>query len=177
MRPTPPRRLPGGLLVTSAFLHDGPARLLVHRLKYDGITRAADVLAEAMVEVTPAATALVPIPRVLARRLHHGVDAARALAMAIGRNAGIPVVQALDPPIWARRHAGRRRTTRTRPDFRRRCLPPPGAVLVDDVVTTGSTLRAAASALSGTVGLAVCATSVAHTTQVDSLHGRWSSHD
>ena len=50
LAPAPDRYLPGGLVVKAAFLHTGPARALVHRLKYEGIRPAAELLATALVE-------------------------------------------------------------------------------------------------------------------------------
>ncbi len=50
LAPAPDRYLPGGLVVKAAFLHAGPARALVHRLKYEGIRPAAELLAAALVE-------------------------------------------------------------------------------------------------------------------------------
>jgi predicted amidophosphoribosyltransferase len=57
------------------------------------------------------------------------------------RLTGIPVVAALRPEIVARARAGRARDDRREPGFRVRASIPSGAVLVDDVITTGSTLR------------------------------------
>jgi len=143
-------RLPGGVLVRSAFAHEGTARLLVHRLKYGGHHAAAAVLAGAMAgRLPPGAGALVPVPRARLRRWRYGVDPAVELARALGRACSLPVVTALAPEWWHRRRAGLAGARRGLPRFRLVRGVPAGAVLVDDVVTTGATLRAAAAALGG----------------------------
>lgn len=141
-----PDRLVGPVLVRSAFEHDGAARLLVHRLKYDAVWGVADRLCGAMAPLLqPEVTALVPVPRVTLRRLRYGIDPAVALARALGRRTGVPVVAALVPMMWASHRAGPAGRRRGVQRFRLRGAIPEGAVLIDDVVTTGTTLRAAAT--------------------------------
>jgi len=95
------------------------------------------------------ATALVPVPRAWSRRWRYGVDPAVELARALGRVLALPVLPALAPAWWHRRRAGLAGAKRGIPRFRPVRATPAGAVLVDDVVTTGATLRAAAAALGG----------------------------
>jgi predicted amidophosphoribosyltransferase len=147
----------GSVTVRPAFVHEGAARALVLRLKYAGLAAAAGPLAAAMAPLVPAdATALVPVPRVIARRWSYGVDPAVELARAVARLRSIPVLSALRPPVWVRHRAGRAGRRRGTPGFRPVAPVPPGAVLVDDVVTSGATLAAAGAATG--LGRAVTAT-------------------
>jgi predicted amidophosphoribosyltransferase len=147
-------------VVASAYAHEGAGQRLVHRLKYDAVAGLATLLAKQLVPLVPSdATGLVPVPRVVARRILYGVDHGPALAAALARLTGLPVFGALSAPIWAPAHAGRRRDRRRRPAFRSIAAVPAGAVVVDDVVTTGSTIEHAALALGGAVAGAVTVTS------------------
>lgn len=142
LRPVPVRWI-AGLVVQSAFVHDGPARQAVLRLKYRA--SPAGEIGRVLAPLLPThATALVPIPRVLARRWRYGVDPALEIARSLSAVTGLPIVAALQAPIWVHRRAGPRQAHHGIPRFRRILPVPPGAVLIDDVVTTGATLRAAA---------------------------------
>ncbi len=139
-----PDQVRGGVFVRSAFVHEAAARLLVHRLKYEAVAGIADRMAMVLEPLLGTeATALVPIPRVTARRWKYGIDPAAALATALARRAEIPVVHCLRARFWVRRRAGTTASPRALPSFRLRMPAPAGAVLIDDVVTTGTTLVAA----------------------------------
>ena len=134
--------------------------MLVHRLKYQGLSSAADILSAAMAPLVPSgAAALVPIPRSPLRRVAYGVDPAKELATRIGRTLDIPVVAALAPPLWWRRHAGRTSSQRSAPSFSARRFVEGDTVLVDDVITSGATLSGAVAALAGQTLAAISATS------------------
>ena len=142
---TVPERVRGGVHVRSAFGHDGAARLLVHRLKYEAVSGIAERLAEVLEPLLPSdTTALVPVPRVWLRRWRYGIDPATALVTILSARVGLPVVQALRPRIWVQRRAGPAGGRRGVQSFRVRNAAPVGSILVDDVVTTGTTLRVAA---------------------------------
>lgn len=152
-----------------AFHHSGTGRRLVHRLKYNGLTSAADILGAAMAPLVPpgaavhGAAVLVPIPRAAARRLTYGVDPAKELARRMSRILDIPVVAALAPPLWWPRHAGREISQRSAPGFSMRLAKRPSlvgsVVLIDDVITSGATLRGAMAALDREILVAISATS------------------
>jgi predicted amidophosphoribosyltransferase len=139
-----------GTAVRAALLHVAAARVLVHRLKYQGLAAAAGPLAAAMVGLLdPPPPGLVPVPRALVRRWRYGIDPGRELAAAVGALAGVPVVPALRAGWWHQRRAGPSDASRDLPRFTAAAAVPAGIVLVDDVVTTGSTVGAAARALGG----------------------------
>jgi ComF family protein len=137
-------------------MDEGPARRLVHALKYEGWRCAAGPMADAILRHAGAAlrTAdlLLPIPLGRTRRRERGHNQAEELARALAARGGPRVDAAL---------LGRRRETRSQtsldPAARRTNVA--GAftaagrtdglhvVLVDDVLTTGATLVAAADAL------------------------------
>lgn len=150
LRPAPDRFLEGVGLVRSAYLHEGTARRLVHLLKYRGVVAAAALLAEGIAPLVPAGAVLVPLPRVGARRLRYGVDPASELARRVAAVTGAPVWEGMIAPVWGRRRAGRHHREVLR--FRSWSPAPPRALLVDDVVTSGATLMAAAKAVPGVVG-------------------------
>lgn len=118
---------------------------MVHLLKYQGMEAAGSVLAAMMAPlVAPDAKALVPVPRADFRRLRYGVDPARVLAAALAELTGVPVASGLAAAFWWPSHAGSSRARRRAPRFRTVRPVPVGSVLVDDVLTTGATLVAAA---------------------------------
>ena len=157
---TGPDRLIGGQLRTrAAFLHTGPARGLVHNLKYRGIEPAGLLLAEAMAPLLPRGVALVPLPRVDWRLLRYGIAPALLLATHLSRLTGLPVIDLLTAPPVGIDQARRSRNQRRAPMFSLRRPPPPvPLVLIDDVVTTGGTLTSARGALGEAVTQAVTAT-------------------
>jgi predicted amidophosphoribosyltransferase len=157
LEPAGRRRLEGGLVVRSAGRHAGATRRLVHLLKYRAHAGAARVLAEPMAEqLDTRARVLVPVPRTLMRLWRYGIDPAAELARALGELTGLPVIGALWRPLWWPPRAGSGPQMRGEPHFRlRRAVA--GAVLIDDVVTTGRTLGAAHGAL-GAAEYAVTAT-------------------
>lgn len=145
------------MLVRSLLEHGGPIRNAVHAMKYQGVDRVATGLAPLMVDLLPAgATALVPVPRSLPRRVRFGADPGRALAAALARIAGLPVADVLRAPLIHRSQIRSRRRDGLR--FRSVSRPPTGAVLVDDVLTTGATLTSAAGACRGAVTSAITLT-------------------
>jgi predicted amidophosphoribosyltransferase len=145
MRPAADRLLPGGLRLHAAFEHDGPAKTLVHHLKYRGVTTYADVVADILAERIPRIP-LVPVPRALSRRLKYGIDPARVITAALGERLQLPVFDVLVAPLHAPRRAGRDHSRSVRGFPMRSPLRFP-VVIVDDVVTTGSTVSAAIDAI------------------------------
>jgi len=154
------RRLPGGLLVGSGFVHDGPARVLIHRLKYQGIVQAAGPLAERMAVLLDGREGtLVPVTRVVLRTWRYGIDPGRELTRALAAITGRARADVLVRPLWAAGHAGVDRARRAQIRFGARSIPPGPLILIDDVLTTGATLSAARRAVGESVISGVTATS------------------
>ncbi len=134
--------------VNPVFAHRGAAARLVHNLKYRRSIKAGQLLASYMAELVPMdADALVPIPRVLARRVSYGIDQTAVLARLVSGITGIPVQRSLRIGVWHRRSAGLARQRRSVPLFETTGSPFRQPVLVDDVCTTGSTVVGAALAM------------------------------
>lgn len=145
-------------------------RLLVHKLKYHrcpwlgpslGALAAADFLRQ-----TPAWFAgidfIVPVPLHRRRERSRGYNQAALIAQGIGRAAGLPVntsclVRTVDNPTQTQRTAEERRLnvegifSVRRPEL----LTGKHILLVDDILTTGATLRSCLAALQSVRGLRV----------------------
>lgn len=139
--------------VHAAFLYASPVDGLLRRFKFHRDLPAGRLLAGLMAERLSGVArpqALLPVPLHRARLRQRGYDQARELARPLARALGIPLCDGL------------RRTRATLPqseldaDQRRRNLRaaflarpglPAHVALLDDVMTTGTTLQAAALAL------------------------------
>lgn len=101
----------------------------------------------------PAPAVLIPIPLHAARLRRRGYDQALELARPLARQLGLPLVidvlrRGRETAPQSRLDAAqRRRNLRGAFQVDRSTALPPHVVLVDDVMTTGATLHAAAVAL------------------------------
>ena len=143
-----------------ARFDDGPARALVHLLKYGDRTEIAKPLgrwmARAGIELLETADLLVPVPlhrlRLAARRFNQ----AAALAQSISSACGVPTdflvlerVKQTPPQVGLSKlqRAGNVQGAFRVPDDARIRISGRRVVLVDDVLTSGATTNAAARAL------------------------------
>jgi len=136
----------------AAVAYNEVARALVGAWKERGLRRLAELAADLVADVVPRPEALVlaHVPGEPDRVGWRGVDAPRELAAALGGRWGIPVAPLLVRTRHARRQRGLSRAERranVREAFRARGRLPRQVALVDDVLTTGSTVLAAATEL------------------------------
>lgn len=139
-------------------LHEGAARDLIHRFKYQRDLRAGQSLAHLLVQrIVPAYSydkkpqLLIPVPMPWLRRVHRGFDHAAWLAGYCARRLGR---KAHTSGLYRRRATPQARLSNNRrrrmPDntFRIRSTPPAQHIaIIDDVMTTGTTVRILAGAL------------------------------
>ena len=157
-----------GLETWAPVAYDGAARDLVKALKFRGAAGVAGAMAALVVANAPAgllAGALVPVPLHPARRRARPFNQSALVAAAISTRAGLPLVDCLSRKGSKQTQVGRARAARLTGagTIETRDRPPPTALLVDDVVTTGATLAACAGALRAAGARRVAAIAFART--------------
>ncbi len=134
----------------AAFSYEGAGRELMARLKYHNQRSCVGWVASAMAGALPSGLDIETVtwaPTSSRRRRRRGFDQAELLARALAREMGLPLVPLLRR-VDAAGQTGRSRSQRwNAPSFSSARQPPSTVLLVDDVVTTGATLQAAASTL------------------------------
>lgn len=169
-----PVTMPQGLLqVEWCATYSGPPRAALHAFKYAGEQRLAEPLADALAarwSRTGAGGDLVAwVPVHPSRRRDRGYDQAELLARAMARRLGLPVAGGLErQQRTAAQHAlGRRdrvgniRGAFVVPEHQRPLVAGRWVLVVDDILTTGSTLAACARALGAAGVMGVSAITVA----------------
>jgi ComF family protein len=154
-----------GVRVWAPVAYEGPARDLVRALKFRGALSLAREMAALAVASAPRDLlrgALVPVPLHPVRQRRRGFNQAEVLAEAIAHVSALTVSDCLrrrgpGPPQVGRSRGAR--LTGPAGSIEARARVPPAALVVDDVVTTGATLAACATALrrAGTAELAAIA--------------------
>lgn len=154
----PVRRISGRLEIAACGAHAGPLREAIHRAKYGAEAGLASELGALLAGLVAGdlargaeLDAIVPVRLHPARRRERGYDQALLLAAVVAERTGLPLVPAL--------HRIRAGTAQVRLDREGRAANVRSAfagiagafagarvALVDDVATTGATLRDAAAA-------------------------------
>lgn len=152
LRPAPQLPPPAGVDSCHALLaYDGAGRELVARLKYHNQRGALVGLARAMASLVADPVSIDVVtwaPTTVQRRRQRGFDQAELLARSVARGLRRPcpglLIRQPGPPQTGLPLAQRRTGPRLEP---RRPIPGWSVLLVDDIVTSGSTATAAARAL------------------------------
>ena len=134
--------------------YEGLLREWIHLYKYGRIKTMAQPLGELLARAVPrdeGFDAIVPVPLHWRREWQRGFNQAELLARGLSRRVGLPVVRALRRVRSTGTQAGLSNTARRRnvsAAFRsRRPVAGQRILLIDDVMTTGSTAAACALAL------------------------------
>lgn len=138
------------------FIYHFPLDRLVPRFKFHDDLAAGRLLAELMIEGladTPLPQALVPVPLHASRLRQRGYDQALELARPLARHLQLPLLADALLRVRATAPQSELDAAARRRNLRQAFRVLPGAALpvhvalVDDVMTTGTTLRAAAQTL------------------------------
>jgi ComF family protein len=142
------------LAIYSACLYEELAKALIWQLKFNHVRSAAREAAVLMAACPPTKEFdwLVPVPTAPSRIRQRGYDQTLLLARAVSRLTGVPVLPALARQGSSRQVGATRRERQQQlaDAFWLRlpkAVPDARLLLVDDVITTGSTLEATARLL------------------------------
>jgi ComF family protein len=135
----------------------GPLREAVHRFKYTGLRSLAHTLGEILYDCWDAepwpVDSIVPVPLHPRRERERGYNQSLLLARELARHTGLPVAEGVllrispTPPQVGLSAVQRAENVRNAFRCRDDSLRGAQILLLDDVLTTGATMRACASAL------------------------------
>lgn len=153
-----------------ALYYGPPISGLIRAFKYESVYRCADYLVELMEPVLKTIRAddydcLVPVPLHYDRQWTRGFNQAEVLARLIGNRLGIPVNTDLKRGVNTRKQAklrvSQRRENVKNAFYTKASYEGQRVLVVDDVLTTGSTVCACAKALREAGAVDVAALTVA----------------
>lgn len=131
------------------------AKEIVHKMKFSYSGEAADLIAEELantIPVLPPEALIVHVPTITSHVRQRGFDHTKRIARQLARRAGrrhLPVLARVDQHRQVGSTRSKRLTQMNNAFFTQETLLVKGAhiLLVDDVLTTGATLEAAANEL------------------------------
>lgn len=138
--------------VQAVTVYEFIAKDLVWHLKFQGAQAAARLIARQMLPYTKAGVMLVHVPTATVRVRRRGYDQARLITRSLSSYSGLPC-RTLLGRVGQHHQVGasrEQRTTQLKSAFRvinRAAVEGAHIVLIDDVLTTGATMEAAARAL------------------------------
>ena len=163
--------------IRSPYLYtpDSPVHRAITSLKYRGLRSVAPELAELLAEFVSArsgesADVAIPVPSHPSRMRRRGYGQAALIASELGAPLGIPVdvdalARTVNAPSQLDTESREERWTRAQANFEcSASFDGANVMLVDDLVTTGSTASACASALKDAGARRVICVSVARAT-------------
>jgi ComF family protein len=143
--------------VRAAAHLSGPLRQAIHRFKYRGLRALSPVLGEMLFDCWDAepwpVDVIVPVPLHPQRQRERGYNQSALLARELARHTGLPVAEGTllritpTPPQVGLKALERAENVRGAFRCQDDALAGKQVLLVDDVLTTGATLRACADAL------------------------------
>ena len=136
-------------------VYGGVLRRLIHLFKYQRVRSLEGPLADYLLRALPRDgrfDAIVPVPLHWRRRWRRGFNQCELLAREVSRRTGIPVAKALRRPLASKAQAGltlaaRRHNVKISSFSAAANVAGQSILLLDDVLTTGSTATACALAL------------------------------